>query len=148
MTEGVILDTGPLVALLDKGDNAHAWTVRQFQQITGPVLTCEPVLAEAMYLLRTLRPAQNKILRWIEQGVVRCPFILATEVAAVRVLWEKYANVPMSLADACLVRLAEQFDNYHLCTLDADFTVYRKHGRQTIPLVSPPYVSGKGAMLP
>ena len=59
MTEKVILDTGPLVALLDAGDKAHDWTIRQFQQITGPLLTCEPVLAEAMYLLRSLRPAQE-----------------------------------------------------------------------------------------
>lgn len=138
MTDGVILDTGPLVALLDRSDNAHAWTVRQFQAIRGPLLTCEPVLAEVMYLLRGLRPAQEKVLAWIEQGVVRCPFILSAEVAAVRLLWEKYADVPMSLADACLVRMAEQFDTYHLCTLDSDFAVYRKHGRQPISLIAPP----------
>lgn len=101
------------------------------------MLTCEPVLAEVMYLLRGLRPAQEKILAWIERGVVRCPFVLAAEAAAVRTLWEKYADVPMSLADACLVRMAEQFDAYHLCTLDADFTIYRKHGRQSIPLIIP-----------
>ncbi len=121
MIEGIILDTGPLVALLDRGDNAHAWTARQFQSIKGPLLTCEPVLAEVMHLLRGLRPAQEKILEWVERGVVRCPFVLAAEAAAVKALWGKYADVPMSLADACLVRMAEQFDTYRLCTLDSDF---------------------------
>ena len=94
MTEKVILDTGPLVALLDAGDKAHDWTVRQFQQIRGPLLTCEPVLAEAMYLLRSLRPAQEKILEWIERGVLLCPFTLADEATQVRRLWKKYADVP------------------------------------------------------
>jgi predicted nucleic acid-binding protein len=137
MTEGVILDTGPLVALLDAGDKAHAWTVHQFKQITAPMLTCEPVLAEAMYLLRSLRPAQEKILEWIERGALLCPFVLSAEVPQVSALWKKYADVPMSLADACLVRMAEQFDGRSLCTLDSDFTIYRKHGHEPIPLIMP-----------
>ena len=137
MTEKVILDTGPLVALLDAGDKAHNWTIRQFQQITGPLLTCEPVLAEAMYLLRSLRPAQEKILEWIERSVLLCPFTLADEATQVRRLWKKYADVPMSLADTCLVRMAEKFDDHAICTLDSDFTVYRKQGRKTIPLITP-----------
>ena len=137
MIEKVILDTGPLVALLDAGDKTHDWTIRQFQQITGPLLTCESVLAEAMYLLRSLRPAQEKILEWIERSVLLCPFTLADEAAQVRRLWKKYADVPMSLADACLVRMAEKFDDHAICTLDSDFTVYRKHGREPIPLITP-----------
>jgi len=137
VTEKVILDTGPLVALLDAGDKAHDWTIRQFQQITGPLLTCEPVLAKVMYLLRSLRPAQEKILEWIERGVLLCPFTVADEAVQVRRLWKKYADVPMSLADACLVRMAEKFDDHAICTLDSDFTVYRKHGRKPISLITP-----------
>ena len=133
----MILDTGPLVALLDAGDSAHAWTASQFRKITGPLLTCEPVLAEALYLLRSLRPAQEKILEWVERGVLLCPFRLAEEVAQVRVLWKKYADLPMSLADACLVRMSEKYDDHLLCTLDSDFTVYRRHGREPIPLIIP-----------
>ena len=137
MTERVILDTGPLVALLDAGDTAHAWTVRQFREITGPLLTCEPVLAEALYLVRSLRPAQEKILEWVERGVLLCPFRLSEEVARVSALWKKYSDVPISLADACLVCMSEQHDDHRLCTLDSDFTVYRKHGREPIPLIIP-----------
>jgi len=65
-----IVDTGPLVALLDSSDSAHGWTIRQFRQIAGPLLTCEAVVAEALYLLRSLRPAQEKILEWIADDVV------------------------------------------------------------------------------
>jgi uncharacterized protein len=132
-----IVDTGPLVALLDASDSAHGWTVRQFRQITGPLLTCEAVVAEALYLLRTLRPAQEKILAWIDSSVLACPFVLAEEITQIRGLWKKYADVPMSLADACLVRMSEKYDRHSVCTLDRDFTVYRKHGRKPIPLIIP-----------
>lgn len=137
-TERVILDTGPLVALLDAGDSAHDWTILQFRKITGPLLTCEPVLAEAMYLLRSLRPAQEKILEWVERGALLCPFVLSEEVAHVRTLWNQYADVPMSLADACLVCMTEKYDDHRLCTLDSDFVFYRRHGRDPIPLIIPP----------
>ena len=137
MTERVILDTGPLVALLDASDSAHDWTIRQFRQLTGPLLTCEPVLTEAMYLLRSLRPAQEKILEWIERGVLLCPFVLSAESARVRALWRKYADVPMSLADACLVCMSERHDDHRICTLDSDFAIYRKRGREPIPLIIP-----------
>jgi predicted nucleic acid-binding protein len=133
-----IVDTGPLVALLDASDAAHGWTVRQFRQITGPLLTCEAVVAEALYLLRMLRPAQEKILAWIDSGVLVSPFVLNDEVAQIRALWKKHADVPMSLADACLVRMSEQYDRHSVCTLDRDFTIYRKYGRKPIPLIMPP----------
>lgn len=97
MTERVIVDTGPLVALLDAGDSAHDWSADQFRRIAAPLLTCEAVIAEAMYLLRALRPAQEKILEWTERGVLLCPFVLSEEIARVRALWKKYADVPISL---------------------------------------------------
>ena len=81
MPRAAIVDTGPLVALLDASDSAHGWTIRQFRQIAGPLLTCEAVVAEALYLLRSLRPAQEKILEWIDGGVLVCPLVLA-EVAS------------------------------------------------------------------
>lgn len=137
MTERVIVDAGPLVALLDAGDSAHDWSADQFRRIAGPLLTCEAVIAEAMYLLRSLRPAQEKILEWTERGVLLCPFVLSEEVGRVRALWKKYADVPMSLADACLVRMAEKYDDHRLCTLDRDFTFYRRHGREPIALILP-----------
>ena len=69
-----------------------------------------------------------------------CPFILADEVAQVRSLWKKYADVPMSLADACLVCMSEQYEHHSVCTLDSDFTIYRKRGREPISLIMPPTI--------
>lgn len=138
MPRAAIVDTGPQVALLDASDAAHGWTIRQFRQIAAPLLTCEAVVAEALYLLRSLRPAQEKILAWIDGGMLLCPFVLAEEIAQIGRLWKKYADVPMSLADACLVRMSETHDRHHVCTLDRDFTVYRKHGREAILLIIPP----------
>jgi predicted nucleic acid-binding protein len=102
------------------------------------LLVCEPVLAEAMYLLRRYPRAQNQLLRLIQVGALRISFSLSDEIQVVRELINKYADVPMSLADACLVRMAELYDNHSVCTLDSDFQVYRKHGRQLIPLLQPP----------
>ena len=67
-----------------------------------------------------------------------CPFVLTDEAAQIRGLWKKYADVPMSLADACLVRMSRTREHHHVITLDRDFTVYRKRGRQPIPLIIPP----------
>ena len=119
--DGVVLDTGPLVALLDAADEHHAWAAAEFSRFAGKVRVCEAVLAEALFLLRTLRPAQEKILEWVERGELTCDFVLPAEARAVRALWRRYANVPMSLADACVVRMAEMHPRSVICTMDSIF---------------------------
>ncbi|MCC7105069.1 MAG: type II toxin-antitoxin system VapC family toxin [Chloroflexi bacterium] len=133
-----IVDAGPLMAALDQRDRHHKWSVRLFEELDAPLLVCEPVLAEAIYLLRRFPRAQSQLLRLVEVGALRISFSLSDEIHAVGELINKYADVPMSLADACVVRMAELYDNHSVCTLDSDFQVYRKHGRQSIPLLQPP----------
>jgi predicted nucleic acid-binding protein len=99
--------------------------------------TCEAVLSEAWYLLRLTRRGQTALLEFVERGVVSVDFALSSELAAVRRLVTRYRDRPMSLADACLVRMAELFDEAGVLTLDADFAIYRKNGRQVIPLIAP-----------
>ena len=137
MSEAAIVDTGPLVALLDASDEHHAWAVAAFRGIRAPMVTCEPVLAEASYMLRSSARAQDTILEWVERGSLAVAFDLTEDVAAVRRLMKKYRDVPMSLADACLVRMAETRDDHVVCTLDADFRVYRRSGGKPIRLVAP-----------
>lgn len=132
-----ILDTGPLVALLDADEEHHDWAVETFRTLPAPLVTCEAVLAEAMYLLRRSPDAQDKILDWIGRGTLTVAFDLAADCAAVRRLMKKYRSVPMSLADACLVRMAETLERHAICTLDGDFRVYRKDGGEAIELVIP-----------
>jgi len=132
-----IVDTGPLVALLDADDRHHSWAKEVFHSVQAPLLACEPAITEALFLLRALPEARDKVLEWIERGSLSLSFSLANEAAPVRALLRRYHDVPMSLADACLVRMAEMNDRHHILTLDSDFSVYRKNGREPLSLISP-----------
>ncbi len=134
-----IIDAGPLVTFCDRRDRRHGWVVEVFHQIAGPLLTCEAVMAEALYLTRHRADMQDSLLAMIEEGLISIPFDLERDVEIIRSLRRRYENVPMSLADACLVRLAEEFDGHHVCTFDSDFAVYRKHGKTPISLITPEF---------
>ena len=99
--------------------------------------TCEAVLAEACFLLQCSRKGQDAVLELVARGVLTVRFSLASELAAVRKLTQRYASVPMSFADACLVRMSELDPRATVATLDSDFKVYRRNRRQAIPLLSP-----------
>lgn len=131
------MDTGPLVALLSRRDHHHGWAVATFANVQPPGLTCEAVLAESWHLLRATAKGQTALLDLLASGTLTVEFTLAAELAAVRRLVARYRDRPMSLADACLVRLAELYDEARVITLDQDFSVYRKNGRQNVPLISP-----------
>jgi uncharacterized protein len=133
----VLLDTGPWVALHCRDDAFHAWARGQFAQITGPLLTCEAVVAETCFLLARGGHDPAKALALVARGVVRMGMALGDEVTPVQALFERYDNVPASLADACLVRMSELYERSRVFTLDADFHVYRRHGRKVIPLLYP-----------
>lgn len=132
-----ICDAGPLVALLSERDRYHRWAKEAFARIAPPVLTCEIVLAEAWHLLRGRANGQAALLVLLSTGGIAIEFSLADELSAVRRLVARYQDRPMSLADACLVRMSELVDDSSVITLDEDFHVYRRNGRQVIPLISP-----------
>lgn len=106
-----LLDTGPWIAYGDASDQHHAWAKQLFQQITPPLFTCEPVLAEMCFLARRAGGEPAVILGMVETGVFQVAFHLGEEVARVCELMQRYRDVPMSLADACLVRMAECFSD-------------------------------------
>ena len=133
----VITDTGPLVALLNQRERMHDWSREQFGRIRPPVITCEAVLSEACFLLRGLHGGVDALLELVARGVVAMPFRLTDELSSVTRLLARYRSVPMSLADACLVRMAEQFDTSAVLTLDKHFQIYRKNGRIVIPTLTP-----------
>lgn len=137
MTRSAIVDTGPLVAFLDRRDAHHEWTREQLWNLDTPLLVCEPVLVETLFVLRRLPTAQDAVLGQVLAGRLRIAFSLLPEIELVRRLLLKYADVPMSLADACIVRMAELYGTHSVLTLDADFRVYRKHGREAIPVILP-----------
>ncbi len=137
MRRAVILDTGPLVALLDRRDQDHDWVVAQWSDIEPPLLTCESVLSEAAFLLGRIGVGGPSVLEMLARGALSTPFRLDQHSRPIRALMRKYADVPMSVADACLVRMAEVTPHGTVLTLDRDFRTYRKHGRQVIPLMMP-----------
>jgi uncharacterized protein len=136
MPVGALLDTGPLVAYLYPRDNFHSWAVEQFDAAKSPFLTCEAALAEACFLTTRNGQAPVRVLQLLDSGVVEIGLDIEDELDAIRALMERYANVPMSLADACLVRLAEM-TGLPLCTLDSDFTIYRAQRRRPLNLILP-----------
>ena len=132
-----LVDTGPVVALLNERDIYHKWTTRQLSAFRPPLLTCEAVLTEAFFLLRAHRTGAEALLRLIERKIVSVAFRLDEEYARVGSLIRRYADQPISLADACLVRMSEIYSDSRLFTFDDDFRIYRRNGRQVIPTISP-----------
>ncbi len=138
MSGTVIADTGPLVAYLDKRDEFHKWAKEQMREFTEPLVSCEAVIAEALFLLRRGGIDPQLLLQLVERGIVVISIRLDDEIAALRKLIARYRSVPMALADACLVRLAELHEQCIVWTIDSDFTIYRRNGRRPIPLLMPP----------
>src|SRR5215470_5754482 len=132
-----IVDTGPLVALFDRAEQHHRWVAERFDELDAPLLVCEPVLAEAMYLLAGYPKAQDAVLEFVQNGALSVAFRIDEHLDALRRLLQKYKDMPMSLADACVVCMSEIHDRHAVLTLDSDFLAYRKHGRTSLPLIRP-----------
>ena len=135
MAASVLVDAGFVIALLSRRDRHHRWAVAQSPSLPPPWKTCDAVLSEAFHLLGSRgRPALSALLR---RGAVVLAFVFADELDRILSLMRKYADVPMSLADACLVRMSETLADPIILTTDADFRVYRRHGRQVVPCITP-----------
>ena len=138
MKPEVILDTGPLIAFLNPRDRYHRWAREQWTRASPPFLTCEAVIAEACFLAyRLATGAQAAVVSLIERGVLDVSFRLDDEASRVRRMMDKYHDVPMSLADACIVRMSQQHPGSVVLTLDGDFRIYRRSGRQPVPVRMP-----------
>lgn len=132
-----IIDTGPLVALINASDAHHDWAKGWFARLKPPLLTCEPVLAEADHLLEKADGKRHGLLELLERGVLEVGVSLSNELPAIIRLKRVYADIPMSLADACVVRMAEMHDKSTVWTTDRHFRFYRKNRRNVIPLIVP-----------
>lgn len=133
----ILVDAGPLVALVDAGDQHHRRCVAALQGVRETLVTVWPALTEAMYLLADLRQGQEALWEMIERGAPQLLPLGATDVPRIRDLMRKYANRPMDLADAALVCVAERQGIRKFFTIDRrDFSVYRLHGRIR-PIVIP-----------
>jgi len=130
-----IADSSVLVALLSRDDQHHNWITVQADTLPWPWLTCEAGLTEAFHLLGEKGAPRLKDL--LRHGAVVLAFDLGDQLDPVLDLMDKYADVPMSLADACLVRMSETLPDPVVLTTDADFKIYRRHSRQVVPCLLP-----------
>jgi predicted nucleic acid-binding protein len=135
MARSLVVDAGFLIAVLSSRDRHHSWASAQLPSLSQPWSTCDAALSEAFHLLGEAgRPGLTALLR---RGVVVPAFDLARDLNRVLTLMQKYADVPMSLADACLVRMTETLPDALVLTTDRDFRIYRRHGRQVVPCLTP-----------
>lgn len=135
MPQSVIIDSSALVALLDPRDQHHLWARAAVADLPLPWLTCEAVVVEVFFLLA--RPEASRLTRMLDDGRLRVAYGVRDEGKPVFDLMAKYADVPMSLADACLVRMSETLPDPVVLTTDADFKIYRRRSRQVVPCLLP-----------
>ena len=132
----ILVDAGPLVALLDADDQHHARCVAALRNFREPMATVWPPLTEAMYLLADQPQAQGALWEMLERGALQLLPLDSSDVPRIRELMRKYANRPMDLADAALLRVAEREGFRKIFTVDhRDFSVYRLHGRTRPTLI-------------
>ena len=132
---GYLIDTGPIIALLDRSDLHHGWAMRTIDGLRAPMLTCEPVLSEAWFLARRGGADPTRVMNLVERLPLR---ILPTWGVSTARFLRKYAD-RTSLADAALLGLAEEDAGRVVITTDTeDFSVYRIHQRRAVPVMMPP----------
>lgn len=135
--EALLIDTGPLVALLDRSDAHHEWAVEQFSQLASSPVTCEGAISEATHLLQDAGVKPWGVLELVGRKIISVRFNLEPNLDRVLALMKKYADTPMDFVDACLVAMTEEKRDCQLLTLDSDFKIYRRFERQVIPLIIP-----------
>ena len=121
----VLLDTGVVVAWLDRSERFHQAAVNALENSTAPLITCEAVIAESCYLLRKLKGAAEAVLANVAEGIFGLPLPLSKSASEVRRIMLKYRDLEIDLADACLIQMASEYRVSEVLTLDREFQVYR-----------------------
>ncbi|NEP45468.1 MAG: PIN domain-containing protein [Okeania sp. SIO2H7] len=137
MSQKVIIDTGVLVAYLNKREQLHEWAKSELNKINAPLFTCEAVIVESYFLLKNTYVVVDLIFSLLRTKQIAIPFSLSNETVEIETLMKRYQNGPMSVADACLVRMSELIPESVILTLDSDFRIYRKNRNEAIALIIP-----------
>jgi predicted nucleic acid-binding protein len=132
----ILIDAGPLIAIVDADDQHHASCVSALKSLREPLATVWPPLVEAMYLLSDQPAAQEALWEMIERGALLLLPFDSTDIPRVRELMRKYSDRPMDLGDAALLRVAEREGLRKIFTVDRrDFSIYRLHNRTRLTLI-------------
>jgi uncharacterized protein len=135
--EKTLVDTGLIVALLVAEDTHNAWARQVWSELEPPLLTCEAVLSESQFLVGRFGGNPRVVLEFVQRGALQVGFSVQNHLKRLLELQQAYRSLPMSLADACLVCMTEQFARCRVVTTDSHFRIYRRHGRQLIPVSMP-----------
>jgi predicted nucleic acid-binding protein len=135
--EKILVDTGPLVAVLNTHDEHHAWARQIFGRLVPPLFTCESVSSETQFLLGEHGGNPLAVMDWAKRGVITLAFSAEAEIERLMALQQSYRTLPMDFADACLVRMSELDPHSRVLTTDSHFRIYRRNRRQQIPLLAP-----------
>jgi len=135
--ERILIDSSTLVAIINKRDDFHDWAVQTIAKLAYPFLTCEPVITETCFLLKNVNNGEDAVMGLLSGSKIQIPFHISQEASVLRELMRRYQSVPMSLADACLVRMAGLYSESKVLTLDSDFRIYRKNRNQAIAVIMP-----------
>ena len=133
--KAALLDTGVIVALLDRSEKHNAQCRNVIAELQQPLVTCEAVIAESCYLLRQVSGAAEAILQNVVRGIFQVPFQLSRSVTPVQNIMRKYQDQPADFADACLIHLADELNTGEILTLDRDFELYRWRKTRTFQLL-------------
>ena len=134
----VLVDSSFLIALYDQSDFYHTRCLRTYESLDRPLVTCEAVITESIYMLRYVSGAAEALLASIECGALEIGFRLSEAAGKVQAILRKYRDTPADFADACLIAMADELDTGDILTLDSDFVHYRwrrtRPFRMLIPL--------------
>ncbi len=133
----IIVDSGPIVALINPRELHHQWARAAIRQIKEPLLTCDAVLSEALFLVSRTPNGIRRFTDILASGATQSDFATAGNQRELTALIRKYRSLPMSFADACLVRMVEIHDGAVVLTVDSHFRVYRKNGSELISVLMP-----------
>jgi uncharacterized protein len=136
-SQPILVDASFLVSVYDKQEPYHRQCMEALDQVNQPLATCEPVVTEAIYLLRRLPGAQQAILASIQEGQLEIPFQLADAADGVLARYTKYRDTPCDFADACLIAMANALGTGDILTLDRDFMHYRWKRNRRFRLLIP-----------
>ncbi|MDD3325137.1 MAG: PIN domain-containing protein [Sulfurospirillaceae bacterium] len=127
-----LIDSGPIIALFDRSDKYHHKVLDFIKTFQGELLTSWSVITEVSHMLDFNLQVQIDFLKWIELGGIKVYEISQNDIAHIRVMMEKYIDIPMDLADASLMFIANKENIKHIVSIDSDFDIYRTLKKQNL----------------
>lgn len=133
----ILIDTGPIVAFLNKNDQYHSFVKENMSLLMAPFYSCEAVITESFFLMSRIPMGVEKLIELLEMQYILIQPVYSENQSSIHHLIQSYSNIPMSMADACLVQMTDQRKESSIFTLDSDFQIYRSLKGEHIQVIAP-----------